>query len=149
LPACVGNAVAGVSKSPPPPPGSGRVLVMDDDGAVRRVIERLLNQAGYEAIGAASGSEAMAAYLSAREAGNPFSAVIMDLVVPGGDGGKETVKKLLSVDPDARAIVVSGYSDDPVLANPREYGFRAMLAKPFRPDELFRVLQDVIAAPVE
>jgi DNA-binding NarL/FixJ family response regulator len=86
----------------------------------------------------------MVEYLAAREAGKPFSAVIMDLVVPGGDGGKETVQKLLAADPDIRAIVVSGYSDDPVLANHRHYGFRGMLAKPFRPDELFRVLEEVI-----
>jgi CheY-like chemotaxis protein len=117
---------------------------MDDDGAVRRVIERLLRQAGYETTGTASGTEAMVEYLAAREAGKPFSAVIMDLVVPGGDGGKETVQKLLAADPDIRAIVVSGYSDDPVLANHRHYGFRGMLAKPFRPDELFRVLEEVI-----
>jgi PAS domain S-box-containing protein len=144
LPACGASAPPDKRKSPPPPRCTGRILVMDDDGAVRRVIERLLRQAGYETTGTASGTEAMVEYLAAREAGKPFSAVIMDLIVPGGDGGKETVQKLLAADPDTRAIVVSGYSDDPVLANHRHYGFRGMLAKPFRPDELFRVLEEVI-----
>jgi two-component system, cell cycle sensor histidine kinase and response regulator CckA len=144
LPACAGPSSVEKARSTPPPKGAGRVLVMDDDGAVRRVIERLLRQAGYETTGTATGSEAVNAYVAARQAGDPFVAVIMDLVVPGGDGGKETMPRLLAADPDARAIVVSGYSDDPVLANHREYGFRGMLAKPFRPDELFRVLAEVI-----
>ena len=94
----------------------------------------------------ASGTAALAACQDARVAGQPFAAVLMDLTVPGGDGGKETMPKLLGVEPTARGIVVSGYSDDPVLANYEAYGFRARLVKPYRREQLLEVVASVMQA---
>ena len=125
--------------------GSGRILVMDDDDGVRTMTQRLLEQAGYETEGARSGSEAVSAYAAAKAAGNGFVAVIMDLTVPGADGGKEAIARLLELDSDARAIVTSGYSDDPVLANFRNHGFVGMLVKPFRFEELVRVVRGAVS----
>jgi two-component system cell cycle sensor histidine kinase/response regulator CckA len=121
--------------------GSGRILVMDDDDGVRSMTRKLLAMAGYETAGATTGSDAVSAYAEAQAAGNGFAAVIMDLTVSGGDGGKEAIVKLLKVDKNARAIVASGYSDDPVLADYRRYGFVGMLAKPFRFEDLVQVVQ--------
>jgi two-component system, cell cycle sensor histidine kinase and response regulator CckA len=125
------------------PPGRGRILVMDDDDLVRELAAQLLSEAGYETVGVASGAAALSAYEEARAEGKPFAAALMDLTVPGGDGGKETVRKLLAVDPAAKAIVVSGYSDDPVLANYQAYGFAAGLAKPYRLEELLHIVASV------
>ena len=80
------------------------------------------------------GNETLHMYEAAQAAGVAFDAVIMDLTVPGGMGGKETMRRLQEIDPEARTIVTSGYSNDPVMANYREYGFQAALKKPF--DEL-------------
>jgi two-component system, cell cycle sensor histidine kinase and response regulator CckA len=131
----------------PSPPmshgGHGRILVMDDDDLVREVAERQLRGAGYEVKGVASGTAARRAYREAMAQGRPFDLVLMDLTVPGGDGGKETMPKLLDIDPGAKGIVVSGYSDDPVLANYENYGFLARLAKPYRMEQLLRAVAAV------
>ena len=79
------------------------------------------------------------------ETKNPFVAVIADLTIPGGMGGKETVQRLVDIDPEVKAIVSSGYSNDPVLANFREYGFKGAIAKPYKTMELSEVLHRVIA----
>jgi PAS domain S-box-containing protein len=135
------------SSSPPKPAGraKGRILVMDDDPKVRAVVELLLRDVGYETVGTASGTDALEVYLREQAAGRPFAVVIMDLTVPGGDGGKETIGKLLAVDKDARVVVVSGYSNDPVLADHRRYGFAGMLTKPFRAEALLSLVQSLLA----
>jgi CheY-like chemotaxis protein len=89
---------------------------------------------------AGDGAEAIEIFSTARESGQPFDAVIMDLTIPGGMGGKEAVSKILEIDPKARVIVSSGYSDDPVMADFRTHGFCAVLPKPYRIDELENVL---------
>jgi DNA-binding NarL/FixJ family response regulator len=81
--------------------------------------------------GAVDGTQALELYKNAREAGEPFVAVIMDLTIPGGMGGKEAIKKLLDLDPQAKVIVSSGYSNDPILSRFHEYGFKGMVAKAF------------------
>ena len=124
--------------------GSGRVLVMDDEEVVRALSKAILDQLGYSAECVADGSQAVSAYLKAREEDAPFSAVILDLTVPGAMGGKEAVKMLLKIDPQVKAIVCSGYCTDPVMANHREYGFSAVLCKPFRPLDLSKVLQELL-----
>jgi CheY-like chemotaxis protein len=131
------------------PRGSGRVLVMDDEQSVRKVIQEILTRHGYVAVGADDGEEAIRLYRRALDDRRPFDAVIVDLTVPGGMGGKEAVERLREIDPHVRAIVVSGYSNDPVMANHAEYGFSAGLGKPFRFDELLRVVGRVIALPRE
>ena len=72
--------------------------------------------------------------------------VILDLTIPGGMGGKETIERLLELDPDVKAIVSSGYSNDPVVANYRDYGFTTVVSKPYMMDELREALQSVMTA---
>lgn len=125
-------------------PFPARVLFMDDEPTIRHMaglfLERLA--AHYEL--AADGAEALAKYRRAREAGQPFDVVIMDLTVPGGMGGKEAMEQLRVFDPDVRAIVSSGYSRDPVLANYRLHGFRGILPKPYGLEQLRRALRDIL-----
>jgi CheY-like chemotaxis protein len=121
-----------------------RVLVMDDEAIVRTVVERMLNQCGCSVVFAENGEEMLACYRESWEAGRPFDAVIVDLIISAGMGGKEAIAKLLEINPDAKAIVSSGYSDDPIMAHYKEYGFRGVLPKPYPIPELSRVLRDVI-----
>ncbi|GFO58431.1 hypothetical protein GMST_07560 [Geomonas silvestris] len=133
-----GSSVAEVSG------GASRVLVMDDEEIVRTLAKAILEQLGYRAECVENGTQAAELYRRERESGEPFSAVILDLTVPGGVGGKEAIKMLRSYDPQVKAIVCSGYSTDPVMANFREHGFNAVLAKPYRPHDLSRVLREVL-----
>ena len=127
-------------------PGSGRILVLDDEPAIRSLAVRLLGHLGYDAQAVADGLEAITAYAAARETGQPYDAVIMHLTIPGGVGGRETVGLLCEIDPDVRAIVSSGYATDPVMANFADYGFRAVLTKPYRLDDVASVLAEVLSA---
>jgi CheY-like chemotaxis protein len=122
------------------------VLVMDDDEGIRAVTQAILEELGYTVECVGDGTDAVELYLKRREQGTPFSAVILDLTVPGGVGGKEAVERLLKVDPHVKAIVSSGYSTDPVIANYRKYGFSAVLGKPYRPQEISKVLQELLTS---
>ena len=126
--------------------GRGRVLVMDDDQRIREVYENLLAHLGYTAVVVPDGESALAEYSRARAAAQPFDAVIMDLTVPGAMGGKETVRRLLELDPEAVAIISSGYSNDPVMAEYKRYGFRDVIAKPFTSERLSEVLWKALKA---
>ena len=119
-----------------------KVLVMDDDGAVRTVISQLLKNSGYSVSCTASGEDTIRSYGAARDAGTPFDIVVMDLTIPGGMGGKDAVKELLAMDPNARVVVSSGYSSDPIMANFRDYGFCGAIAKPFNIDEFLGVIRN-------
>jgi len=121
----------------------GMALVMDDDETVRGVLGDMLEYFGYEAEFAGDGTEAVKAYSEAFSAGRGFDVVIMDLTIPGGMGGKETIRKLIEIDPEVRAIVSSGYSNDPVMAEYEQHGFKACVAKPYRVDELETVLKSI------
>ena len=121
--------------------GQGRILVMDDEAALRKVVGRMLAMLGYEAEFAQDGAEAIR---MVKEAEKPYDAVILDLTVPGGMGGKEAINKLLEIDPEVKAIVSSGYSDDPVLANFQEYGFKGIMPKPFQSQLLSKVIHEVL-----
>lgn len=123
---------------------SGRILLMDDDETVRRAISRMLTHLGHEVRAACDGAEAVAFYKEAMEKECPFDAVIMDLTVPGGMGGREAMEKLLAMDPKCRAIVSSGYSSEQVAAEHREFGFRAALSKPYRMNELRDTLNRIL-----
>jgi len=124
--------------------GTGRILLMDDNEVVRSVTGRMLGYLGYEVAHTADGEEMLAVYGKAMEEKKPFDAVIMDLTIPGRMGGKEAIGRLLALDPKARAIVSSGYSNDPVAANLAQYGFMGFVPKPYRIEtiaaELVRVL---------
>lgn len=126
-------------------PAKGRVLVMDDDPMVREIAGEMLGLLGYGCVGVCDGREALEAYRVAQKEHAPFSCVIMDLTIPGQMGGKETIGLLLGEDPQARVIVASGYSTDPIMTAYRDYGFKGRLPKPFQlhglQQELAKVLQ--------
>ncbi len=127
--------------------GIGKILVMDDEEMVRDVSVSMLETMGYQGHAVKDGSEAVDAYLDAMKAGDPFDAVILDLTVPGAMGGKEAVRKLLDIDPGAKVIVSSGYSQDPILAMYRDYGFSGVIAKPYQMGELGQAIQLLISGP--
>jgi two-component system, cell cycle sensor histidine kinase and response regulator CckA len=126
--------------------GTGKVLVMDDEETIRELAKLMLHRIGYDVEVTRDGAEAVACYQQAFESGEPFKAVILDLTVPGGMGGRETLQRLLAIDPHVKAIVCSGYSHDPVMSAFQEYGFSYMLAKPYTLGDLSRALDVVIAA---
>jgi two-component system cell cycle sensor histidine kinase/response regulator CckA len=142
----VAQAAAGSSREPlpgnsPAAPAPARVLVMDDEDAVRRVAGRMLKLAGHEVAFAADGAEAIRAYQAARQSIQPFDLVIFDLTVPGGMGGKDALQALRKFDPGIRAIASSGYSNDPVMAQPQAYGFCTSLPKPYDIPDLTRAIE--------
>ena len=124
--------------------GKGKVLVMDDEATIRELMLDLLNRLGYEAELAKDGSEAIEKYEGAKKSGRPFDAVIMDLTIPGGMGGKEAIKQLREIDPRIKAIVSSGYHNDPIMAEYERYGFKDVMAKPYTVKKLSEVLNKVI-----
>ncbi len=124
--------------------GEGRILVMDDEEFVLDVATHVLQSMGYVVTAARDGDEAIALTRQAEESGERFSAAILDLTIPGGKGGREIVSELLKIDPKLKAIASSGYSNDPVMSSPADHGFCARLAKPYRKDDLARVLESVL-----
>jgi len=117
---------------------------MDDEDFIREIASEILEFNGYAIESCADGNEAVELYKAARESNLPFDAVILDLTVPGSLGGKEAATQLLRIDPDAVLIVSSGYSNDPVIANYRQYGFRGAIHKPFDAGTLTRALEILI-----
>lgn len=144
LPASAGAAVSSSTPEQGIFQGKGRVLIMDDEQMVRDISGEMLRSLGYEPFFAENGTKAIEMYQKALSAGEPFDAVIMDLTVPGGMGGGEAVGKLRAIDPDIRAIVSSGYSNDPVMAAYREYGFKAVMIKPYNLKNFSTVLREVV-----
>ncbi len=124
--------------------GTGKILVVDDEETVRDVAQQMLNLCGYEAECVSDGAEALELYRKALAAGSPYDIVIMDLTIPGGLGGKETIKKLLNIDPQAKAVASSGYSSAPVMSEFKKYGFRGVLTKPYRMQELSELLHRIL-----
>lgn len=104
---------------------------MDDEEIIRLFLSEILTGAGYKVELTIDGAEAIEHYVKAKEAGKPFDAVIMDLTIPGGMGGKEAIKKLLEIDPEVKAIVSSGYSTDPIMSDCKKFGFSAVVTKPY------------------
>jgi PAS domain S-box-containing protein len=132
------------AKPLPQKAANGRILVMDDDELIRETVGVLLDMLGYQADAADDGDRALTMYRQAQESGAPYDAVIMDLTIPGGKGGKDTIQQLLDIDPHARAIVSSGYSTDAVMANYARHGFAGIVVKPYTIDELGAELQRVL-----
>jgi nitrogen-specific signal transduction histidine kinase len=120
--------------------GKGRILVMDDEEDVRKTTGDMLIRMGYTVAFAEDGGQAIELYRRSKKAGEPFDLTIMDLTIPGGMGGKDAVKKLLELDPAARVVVSSGYSKDPVLSDFASYGFKGVVAKPFRIKDLSEIV---------
>ncbi len=128
--------------------GTGRILVLDDEESIRTFAGKALRHLGYESEVAEDGSRAVELYRKAMESNHPFDAVILDLTIPGGIGGVDTMRRLLEMDRQVKAIVSSGYSKDLVTFEYRQYGFCAAIAKPYDIQQLSRVLGEVIGTKV-
>ncbi len=125
--------------------GDGKILIMDDEEIIRESVVEFLGIRGYEVEYAEDGEEAIELYKKAHESSQPFNAVVLDLTIRGGMGGKTAIKKLLEINSYVKAIVSSGYSNDPVMANFREYGFSGVFNKASNsPDDLCKILNEVI-----
>lgn len=129
-----------------PSNGKHRILVMDDEEDILVMIGKLLPRLGYEAIPARGGSEAVDLYRDALSSSAPFSAVMLDLTVKDGLGGKLAMKKLLQIDPGVKGIVMTSYADDPIVANYRYHGFQGALVKPFSLREIRELLEKTVSA---
>jgi CheY-like chemotaxis protein len=125
--------------------GAARILFMDDDEMIRELMVQTLSLLGYEVVSAREGLEAVRLYKRVKGSPKAFDAVIMDLTVPGGLGGKEALLLLREADPNVRAILSSGSSNDVVMADFKKCGFRAAVTKPYTVEELSRVLKEVLA----
>lgn len=128
------------AKIPQTSPGKIRVLVMDDEEAIRNLATRILSTRSCDVTTTSTGEEALSSYETARASGNPFDVVILDLTIRGGMGGKDTIQRLRELDPSVKAIVSSGYSNDPVMSNYRRYGFRGIVPKPYQAENLVRAV---------
>ena len=127
-----------------PAMGKGRILIMDDEELIRELAGNTLSNVGYAVAVATEGVEAIELYKNAKASDQPFDLVILDLTVPGGLGGKEAIQELIQLDPEVKAIASSGYSNDPVIADFRKFGFSGAIAKPYRAEELSRIIHEVM-----
>jgi len=130
-----------------PKTATSKILIMDDEEIIRTIVERMLSNNGHEVCTAKDGAETVQRYQEALQEGAPFDLIIMDLTIPGGMGGKEAIKKIHDINPAAKAIVSSGYSNDPIVAHFADYGFRGALVKPFRMQELNTNVNKVLSDP--
>lgn len=127
--------------------GKEKILVMDDEEIIREVTSEILDNLGYRVAVCCDGEEAIELYNQAVQAVDPFDVVIMDLTIPGGMGGEQAIKKLQQINPEVKAIVSSGYSNDPIIANYSNYGFSGCVVKPYRGEELNEALCAVLHSP--
>ena len=122
-----------------------RILVLEDDPLVRSLIVRNLTSNGFDVAESSEGSDTVRMYQESLAQGRAFDLVILDLSIPNGMGGVRAMEKLRAIDPEVFAIVSSGYSDDPVMANPASYGFAAVLPKPYEPADMLRLVRNILA----
>ena len=127
--------------------GIGKILIMDDEEIVRKVAGEMLSYLGYRVEFAAEGREAIEQYKKARDTGNPYNLLIMDLTIPGGMGGMEALKELLKIDTDVRAVVTSGYSNNPIISEYKRYGFKGFITKPYNVIDLSKIIHGIINKP--
>ena len=125
--------------------GKSKILLMDDEEMIRSFMSQMLNHSGYDVETCIEGEEAIKIYKKAMESKVPFDIVILDLTNEFGMGGQKTMKKLLEIDPAAKGIVSTGYSNDPIVAHFKAYGFSGFLTKPATKDELNKVINEVIS----
>jgi PAS domain S-box-containing protein len=124
--------------------GTGRILIVDDEEAIRDLVEFTLERLGYKVTQAESALEGVEVYRQKLTVGERFDAVILDLTLPGGMGGKEALKKLIEIDPTVNAIVSSGYAMDATMSRYQDFGFRGVIAKPYEAAELGKIVHEVI-----
>lgn len=147
LPAVIHDGPAKDQNVPSPGAASKRrALVMDDEEPIRTLVETMLSMMDYEVVGAPDGETALSLHSEAMASGRPFDLVVMDLTIPGGMGGREAIKRLREKDTGIRAIVSSGYSNDPVMANYTAHGFDAVLPKPYMMKDLMNVVTQLAHA---
>lgn len=144
LPARRDIKILGKNNTEKLPMGKGKILLMDDDETIRRATGTLLKRLGYDVQSVTDGRQAIEIYQEEKQAGTPFDVVIMDLTIPGGMGGVEAIQTLKKIDPDIKAVVSSGYSNDPVMSRYQEYGFVDIAKKPYKIDELIKVLNGIM-----
>ena len=147
LPASLQPLVVAPVAEAVPLDGHGRILVMDDEAAIRDLLREILTNVGYTVDAACDGTEALALYQRAQAEGHPFRAVILDITIPGGMGGQETIARLRALDPQVIALISSGYATDPVLASYAQYGFDGVVAKPYTVQQVQMALQRVLRQP--
>ena len=145
LPASQSTPASELAAGDPPRTGTGRLLVMDDEEHIRTLLSQVLTRLGYEVVAAREGAEAIYLYEAATAAGRRFDAVLLDLTVTGGLGGAETASRMKELDPSAKLIASSGYSDAPVISRFREYGFDEAISKPWAVAQLSEVFRKVLA----
>ena len=124
----------------------GKILLMDDEPKIRTVVAKMLTTLGNKVTVASDGAEAIELYKKAFNSNKPYDMIILDLTVPGGVGGKKAINKILKIDPDAKAIVSSGYSNDHVVSNFQEYGFKGNICKPFKLESLKNTINTIMRA---
>jgi CheY-like chemotaxis protein len=125
-------------------PVKGKVLLMDDEQIIRDVTHEILQFLNYEVMSAREGIEAVDLYKKEKMAGHPFDMVILDLSIPHGLGGKETIDLLRNFDPAVKAVISSGFTDDPIVKDFSHYGFSERLTKPYNIHEMKNLLEKVI-----
>lgn len=140
LPASRGEAPGDLVVEPEAATRLGRILIMDDEDGVRKSVSQVLQVFGHEVAVATEGQEAIELYRQALADETPFDVVLLDLTVRDGMGGREAIETLKQIDPQAKAIVMSGFTQDPVIMNYEDYGFCDYLIKPFGRDQLREVL---------
>jgi CheY-like chemotaxis protein len=145
LPVSMGKLRKKETATPKAIEGYGRILLMDDDEVVRQVGAQMLTFLGYEVAESCDGEEALQKYEEALKSAIPFDAVILDLTIPGRMGGKEAITRLLALDPQVKAIVSSGYSNDPIMAEFPKYGFSGVVPKPYSLEKLGSTVKSLIA----
>lgn len=149
LPASLQRSIPLQTKAVRPAPLSpiaASILIMDDEVLIRDLTSAMLSELGYQVQTCINGEEAIRFYKDAKTSGHPYSAVIMDLTIPGGMGGKEAAQQILKLDPSARLIVSSGYSTDPIMADHTKYGFKTVMTKPYSMSDISHTLSDLLSA---
>ena len=114
-----------------PPVDKGKVLILDDEDCITAVASKMLIKIGYSVETACNGEQAIQLFKSAKDEGRPFDILILDLAIASGMGGKEVIGIIRAEDSSVKAIVSSGYCDDPIMANYQKYGFDCMVSKPY------------------
>jgi CheY-like chemotaxis protein len=117
---------------------------MDDEQLILTIVSKMVGKMGFSTVTTLNAGEAIRIVKQGKDSGHPVTIAVLDLTIPGGKGGRETVKDLLKIDPAIKAVVSSGYSDDPVMADPKQYGFSARLNKPYTIEEIKEVLRSLL-----
>jgi CheY-like chemotaxis protein len=125
-------------------PGKGKVLLMDDEQIILDMTREVLKFLEYEVMFAKDGREAIELYKKEQASGEPFDIVILDLFIPHGLGGKETIEELRKIDPQVKSVISTGYMEDPVVRDFSSYGFDERLVKPYRIPELKNLLEKLM-----